>query len=168
DPAASLKTVKERLRAVPQRGLGYGLLRYACPDPTVRASLTAAPQAQISFNYLGQFDQSYGSEALFHPADGVIGPLQSPRQRLHHLIEINGAVTGGQLRFVWTYSGPAFSASTVRRLADRYCEELQALIARSQLGEARDVSPADFPQARVSQRDLDAFLAQLSPGNRSS
>ncbi|MEK8169895.1 condensation domain-containing protein [Streptomyces sp. M19] len=55
-PAAGrlLKRVKEQLRAVPDHGLGHGLLRYLNPDTA--PELAALPAPQIGFNYLGRFD----------------------------------------------------------------------------------------------------------------
>ena len=67
DPGQALKAIKEQLRAIPQQGLGYGLLRYLCTQPQVaqqRASWPQGPAAEISFNYLGQFDQ--GSDEKSH------------------------------------------------------------------------------------------------------
>src|SRR6185295_6301773 len=49
----ALKTVKEQLRAIPNRGIGYGLLRYLRNDEQTR-SLRTTPSL-LSFNYLGQF-----------------------------------------------------------------------------------------------------------------
>lgn len=45
-----VKSVKEQLLAIPDKGLGYGLLRYL--NPETAAQLGAA--GQISFNYLGR------------------------------------------------------------------------------------------------------------------
>jgi non-ribosomal peptide synthetase component F len=54
---ASRSSIKEQLRAVPDKGIGYGLLRYL-GDAHVRGPCSAA-QARITFNYLGQFDGSW-------------------------------------------------------------------------------------------------------------
>src|SRR5207244_11445445 len=56
-PVPGLKRVKEQLRRIPKHGIGYGLLRYLRGDMQVAADLRALPQAEVSFNYLGQFDQ---------------------------------------------------------------------------------------------------------------
>ena len=64
----ALKRVKEQLRAIPGRGLGYGLLRYLHPEAGAR--LAGGSQAQIGFNYLGRFsaggfeDWSLAAEAM--------------------------------------------------------------------------------------------------------
>ncbi len=65
---ASIKAIKEQLRAVPHKGLGYGVLRYLADDRS-RQRMAGLPVAPITFNYLGQFDQSFGADALFHPLD---------------------------------------------------------------------------------------------------
>ncbi|OLT29065.1 hypothetical protein BJF79_41075 [Actinomadura sp. CNU-125] len=53
-PAAGrlVRRVREKLRAVPGDGLGYGLLRYL--NPATAAHLAALPVPQIGFNYLGR------------------------------------------------------------------------------------------------------------------
>jgi hypothetical protein len=50
-----LRSVKDQLRAVPARGIGFGILRRLSPDAAVRERLAAIPAPQVNFNYLGQF-----------------------------------------------------------------------------------------------------------------
>ncbi|WP_161893231.1 condensation domain-containing protein, partial [Pseudomonas juntendi] len=52
DLAGSIKAVKEQLRAVPAKGIGYGMLRHL-GDAAVQAGLAALPVPRITFNYLG-------------------------------------------------------------------------------------------------------------------
>jgi non-ribosomal peptide synthase protein (TIGR01720 family) len=49
----ALKRIKEQLRAVPDKGIGYGLLRYLNTQTT--AELSSFPAPQMGFNYLGRF-----------------------------------------------------------------------------------------------------------------
>ena len=49
----ALKRIKEQLRAVPDNGLGYGLLRYLNAETAAQLAGFAAPQ--LGFNYLGRF-----------------------------------------------------------------------------------------------------------------
>ncbi|TDE41877.1 amino acid adenylation domain-containing protein, partial [Nonomuraea mesophila] len=58
-PGEAVKAVKEQLRRVPQRGLGYGVLRYLGERP--RPDLAVTPQVLV--HYLGRFDGA--------PADGT-------------------------------------------------------------------------------------------------
>ena len=61
----ALKTIKEQLRAVPGKGLGYGLLRYLNGDTADRWPGLPAPQ--LGFNYLGRFADG-AAEADWAPA----------------------------------------------------------------------------------------------------
>lgn len=53
-PGELLKAIKEQLHAVPHHGIGYGILRYL----RQHVDLRNLPIPQVSFNYLGQFDQT--------------------------------------------------------------------------------------------------------------
>ncbi|MGH7999038.1 MAG: amino acid adenylation domain-containing protein, partial [Brasilonema sp.] len=68
NPGEALKAVKEQLRGIPKRGIGYGLLRYLNGNKEITEQLQALPQAEVKFNYLGQFDQVLSSSSLFEPA----------------------------------------------------------------------------------------------------
>ena len=54
-PGAVLRAVKEQWRAVPEQGLGFGVLRYLADEET-RSALRALPPAEVSFNFLGRLD----------------------------------------------------------------------------------------------------------------
>src|SRR5262249_28730825 len=69
---AGLKRVKEQLRAVPRRGLGYGVLRYL-GEGEVSVRLREMQRAQVGFNYLGQLDQAVGAERWLAIADESAG-----------------------------------------------------------------------------------------------
>jgi non-ribosomal peptide synthase domain TIGR01720 len=137
----ALKSVKEQLRGIPHGGIGYGVLRYVYPDAEVRAALQALPQAELSFNYLGQLDQALSDSSLFRPAQESSGPPRSPRGRRPHLLEVNGFVVGGQLQLEWTYSQQVHRRATVERLAQGFLEALEALIAHCQSPEAGGFTP---------------------------
>ncbi|WP_412765391.1 non-ribosomal peptide synthase/polyketide synthase [Pseudomonas sp. NGC7] len=153
--ADSVKAIKEQLRAVPEKGMGYGVLRFLGSDEQ-RQALAQLPQGEIVFNYLGQFDGSFGDEAgLFVPAKEYSGDTHDQAAPLSNLLAINGQVYAGELKLGWTFSSALFDASTVQRLADEYAEELKALIAHCCVPGHRGFTPSDFPLARLSQVQLD-------------
>jgi len=47
----ALKSVKEQLRRIPNRGITYGLLRYQSSDPSGDRALEASSSARVGFNY---------------------------------------------------------------------------------------------------------------------
>ena len=158
EPGAALKSVKEALRAVPGRGLGYGLLRYL-GEPDVASRLAALPQSQILFNYLGQFDQVLPAGSLFGFAAEGPGPGRSPRGERSHEIEINGLIADGRLRLDWSFSGRRFRRETVADLADGCLAELRRLIGHCLSPEAGGYTPSDFPLSRLDAASLDRIFA---------
>jgi len=127
DPAQALKVVKEQLRAVPHRGIGYGLLRYL-GDPKTAAALAALPQPEINFNYLGQFDRLWTRVDRFAPAREAIGPAQSPHTPGQHLLDLGVLVQDGRLQVSWRYYEQWHRRATVETLARRYLDTIRMLL----------------------------------------
>ncbi|MBZ9783465.1 non-ribosomal peptide synthetase [Pseudomonas sp. REP124] len=153
---ASIKAIKEQLRAVPHKGLGYGVLRYLA-DESCRRGIEALPLAPVTFNYLGQFDQSFGADALFLPLEENIGAAHDPRAPLPNELSVDGQVYGGELVLRWTFSAERHERQTISDLADAYIGELRSLIAHCLRDEAGGLTPSDFPLAKLSQAQLDAL-----------
>ncbi|MDH0485647.1 MULTISPECIES: non-ribosomal peptide synthetase [unclassified Pseudomonas] len=153
----SIKTIKEQLRAVPDKGIGYGVLRHLGRAP-VRQALAALPRGEIVFNYLGQFDGSFSAEhGLWLPAPEGSGAGQSPEAPLDGLLSVEGQVYEGELSLGWTFSREVFDETVVQHLADEYVEELDALVAHCCDHGNRGVTPSDFPLADIVQAQLDAL-----------
>ncbi|MGH7750997.1 MAG: condensation domain-containing protein, partial [Candidatus Dormibacteria bacterium] len=77
-PARILAEVETTLDQIPDHGLGYGLLRYACSDVAVRERLAAVPRPGVSFNYLGRLgwllgDRGRDDPRLFRPVPAPDG-----------------------------------------------------------------------------------------------
>jgi non-ribosomal peptide synthase protein (TIGR01720 family) len=161
-PPAALKGVKEQLRRVPGRGIGYGLLRYLHADPAVREALAALPPAEVVFNYLGQFDQVVaGGASRFRFAPESTGPWHGPRNRRSHRLEILGRVADGRLQLQWTFSDRLHREETIAALAARYVAALRELIGECVRPGVRGLTPSDVPLApRLDQATLDALLAR--------
>jgi amino acid adenylation domain-containing protein/non-ribosomal peptide synthase protein (TIGR01720 family) len=162
EPGAALKAAKEQLRAVPARGVGFGLLRWMGDDAT-RHALAALPVPRVSFNYLGQMDGAAGpaGDALLVPADGELGTLRSPSNPRTHLLSIDAAVMSGRLHVNWTYAPAVHDRATIERLAAGYLDALRELVAHCRDPQAGGYTPSDFALAGLDQEGLDALLGQL-------
>jgi len=156
-----LRIIKEQLRCIPNRGLGYGVLRYLCSDQGISQKLQDLPQAEVSFNYLGQFDQLLSTASLFRPAKESIDSTRSQRGNRRYLIEVEGMVVGGQLRLDWTYSQTLHHPDTVESLAQRMEAALRSLITQGQSGEVDRYTPSDFPDAELTQAELDKVFEEI-------
>ncbi|MEH2178693.1 amino acid adenylation domain-containing protein [Nostoc sp.] len=127
----ALKSVKNQLRNVPNRGIGYGLLRYLGDEKAVPL-LPYAPKAEIRFNYLGQSDQIFQDSSLFVPAQESTESGRSLQSSRSYLLDVNGIVAGGQLQINWTYSSAIHHRTTIERLAENFIEALREIIAHCQ------------------------------------
>ncbi len=113
----------EQLRNLPNRGAGYGILKY------LRGEFPDHPAPEINFNYLGQFDRMPGGMALpFRIAAGSSGPEQAPNGRRSAALYVVAIVTGDQLHVRWLYSRNLHKRRTIQRLAERYMEELRDIM----------------------------------------
>jgi amino acid adenylation domain-containing protein/non-ribosomal peptide synthase protein (TIGR01720 family)/FkbM family methyltransferase len=162
DAGEALKSVKEQLRRVPNRGLGYGLLRYLNADPEVSTRLLYLPQAEVSFNYLGKFERNDAETSIIGAAHETTAPARSPRALRRYLLEINGSVIEGQLRLSWSYSANRHAGASIERLATEFIDALRVLISHCLNLEARGYTPSDFPEAELNQTELDDLMAELS------
>jgi amino acid adenylation domain-containing protein/non-ribosomal peptide synthase protein (TIGR01720 family) len=160
-PGAALKAIKEQLRGVPNRGLGYGLLYYLSGDGRLAGQLRLQPAAEASFNYLGQMDRLLPNLAPLTFMRELSGLDQARCGRRRHLLEINGIVLGGRLQVRWCYSANVHERTTVERLAGRFLEALRGLVAHCSSPEAGGFTASDFPEAELSQDDLDQLLSRI-------
>nr|WP_158704691.1 non-ribosomal peptide synthetase [Pseudomonas mendocina] len=155
--AESLKAIKEQLRAIPHKGVGYGALRHMSDLPT-RMRLAELPQPRVTFNYLGQFDNSFtASNATFAPVEGATGMEQSRDAMLGNWLTLNSRVYAGEFSMEWAFSREVFDEQMIQALADEYVEELGTLIAHCCQLENQGHTPSDFPLADLSQAQLDAL-----------
>ena len=155
----TLRSVKEQLRAIPGKGIGYGILRYLADEETA-APLRALPTPEVSFNYLGRLDLVQG-EGIFRPVGGSMGPAHAPDAPRRYLLEINAGIEDGRLQVSWSYGERVHLRSTVERLAERYLEELRAIVEHCRAPEAGGYTPSDFPEAGLAQEELDDLIAEF-------
>ena len=153
DWGAVLKSVKEQLRAIPRRGLGYGALRYLTGPDVLSGGPTAQPQ--ISFNYLGHFDWSGGGNGLVRAIHEDLDLSTDPQAFRAHALDIVGKVEHGCLEFTWFYSEHLHDASTIDALAEQLLGKLRDISRHCAAPEAGGATPSDFPLARLDQAVVD-------------
>jgi non-ribosomal peptide synthase protein (TIGR01720 family) len=157
----ALKSIKEQLRNIPNRGIGYGLLRYLSDDVEVRRTLSAGKQSEISFNYLGQISAAFASAAPIALAQESSGADRSPRQKRRHLLEINASVVSGCLQVNCTFNDKVHRHSTIDSFVQNLVHSLRTLITHCQSSDTVGYTPSDFSKARLSQASLDKLVAKV-------
>ncbi|WP_371640192.1 condensation domain-containing protein [Streptomyces virginiae] len=160
---AALRLVKEELRAVPDKGIGFGLLRHL--NSLTGPDLAARGIPEIGFNYLGRFPM--GGDAPWDAAPGHDFALDDADAGLPmaHAVEVNAAAHEGPdgltLSATWTWAGNAIPGSRVHDLAQEWFTMLRAVVTHAARPDAGGLTPSDVSLVQVSQADLDTFESQL-------
>ncbi|MEL6488478.1 MAG: condensation domain-containing protein [Cyanobacteria bacterium J06621_3] len=166
--AIKLKDVKEQLRQIPDKGIGYGILRYLS-SPSTQQQLSEYPTPDLLFNYLGQ--RNSGESVLSSPQVGNavrilndidLGELRAPNNSRSYALEINAWIANGQLQMNWTYDINRYHPDTIEKVANSYLSALQQIIAHCIAIKHGGFTPSDFPDTHFTQAQLDSFIAQLS------
>ncbi|MFG2846318.1 amino acid adenylation domain-containing protein [Kitasatospora sp. NPDC048296] len=162
DPAAdqgirALKAVKEQLRALPDRGLGYGLLRHL--NPGTGAVLAELPAPQLAFNYLGRIGTGAATGEDWTPAAELAADATEATAPAHPL-GVNAWAQDGTLTAAWTWSDGHLTEQRVRELGELWFEALATLVDLAQHPDAAAPTPSDVPLANVTQDELERLAAR--------
>ncbi|MGH8910069.1 MAG: amino acid adenylation domain-containing protein, partial [Egibacteraceae bacterium] len=158
-PAAgvALKRVKEQLRAVPDRGLGWGLLRYL--NPQTEAVLARLPVPQITFAYLGHVAvPDHVDWAMVRDSELLWGDLPMSHS-LRVTVWTEDRPDGPALHVRWVWPGGLLAEDAVRELAQGWFQALDALAVHAARPGAGGHTPSDFPLVSLSQEELDSLVA---------
>ncbi|MER7278466.1 amino acid adenylation domain-containing protein [Dactylosporangium sp. NPDC000244] len=149
-PAAVVRGVKERLRAVPDGGVGYGLLDHA-----------EGAEPEVLFNYLGRFAaeaaRDWGIADELPAAHATAAPGMPVRHRLSVNASTLDTADGPVLRAEFSYPGAALADEDARRIADDWFAALVAISAAVHEPGAGRLTPADVPLAGLDAGELDAL-----------
>ncbi|NGO15582.1 hypothetical protein G5C60_50435 [Streptomyces sp. HC44] len=154
----ALKAVKEQVRAVPDDGVGFGVLRYL--DPAAGAELAAGARAELGFNYLGRFTSGDGAWELSSRA-GMVGGGADAGLSLAHALEVN-AVTydlagGPRLQASWAWADGVLSEAEVGELARLWFQALEGLARHADAPDAGGLTPSDLDLVQLSQAEIEAI-----------
>ena len=133
DAVTQVARVGEQVRAHPDHGIGFGVLRHL--DADTRAVLEPLARPQIALNYLGRFFTAENTD--WSVVSGVdTGPEHDPAMPLTHVLEINAGARhvgdGSELVATWTYATGVLDEPAVRALADAWLSALAELVARAE------------------------------------
>ncbi|MFI7500905.1 amino acid adenylation domain-containing protein [Streptomyces sp. NPDC049687] len=164
---AALKRVKEQLRAVPDHGLGHGLLRHLNPDTA--PELEKLPQPQVGFNYLGRFTASAAGEEPWAPAPEapVVRVPPAPGRAAPFGLEINAVAVqdadGVRLHVSAAWPEGFLTSAEADGLLELWERALRGLVrhVRAAPDTLRGLTPSDLPLVDLTQEDIDDFENDL-------
>ncbi len=160
-PAAgrALRQVKEQLRALPDRGLGYGIVRHL--DPASRDRLGGTPVPQVLFNYLGRFAVADGTAWTPAPEAPPLGDVRDPGMPMGHVLDVDAVVrdedTGPRLSTTFAWPSEIFAQDEIAVLGRLWLAALGGLHLHGAEPGAGGHTPSDFPFVTLDQPEVDAF-----------
>lgn len=152
-----IKLIKETLRAIPHKGIGYGILEQLTPSSLVKIDFPLLPE--VSFNYLGRFDEEDDGD-IFRFASETVGQGIDPAARPIHDLEVTGVVLHGRLQISIAYNSGRFYAETITRFACDFETGLRAIIEHTREHDA-ELTPSDIDYDGFDIEQLDQFLERL-------
>lgn len=156
-----LKSVKESLRNVPNKGIGYGLLRYLAKNE-VQQQFNQMPKTEVRLNYLGRFDQNNSEGLLSERVIQGVKHNHSGNQKRQYVLNINAMVSNGQLGIGIEYSKEQLDEAVVASFAEALVAKLSAIVNHCQTPGVGGLTPSDLPDAGMDQQQLDKFIIELA------
>ncbi|MFB6367861.1 condensation domain-containing protein, partial [Paenibacillus elgii] len=152
-----IKSVKESLRRIPNKGIDYGILNYITSSE-LKDDLLFKLQPEIRFNYHGQIDSSSVS-SLFVESELSAGRTVGEKAEAPFALDINGSIEKGVLTLTIEYSRREFEAARIQRLGALLQERLLETIAHCVKKEEKEWTPADVGSEELSIEEFDEILA---------
>jgi len=152
NPGEHLAETKEMLRQVPQKGRGYGTLRYlAGLGEADRSALET--QADIVFNYLGRLSEHERKLDAIGSGRAIGG-----RNHRAEPISFEGMMLGDRLYFHIHYDGIRFTDQSINALAGHYRSRLEQLVEHCLRQESRRYTASDFGNVKMTSSELQEIL----------
>jgi len=116
------------------------------------------PQAQVSFNFLGNESHESIGESLFHLRSTALGSEQAPKNHRPYLIEVNSWISEGRLHLSFGYSRHVFRRADITQLSAECMNILRAMIVearhdrpevRNRLGQVEPLTGKDNHRVKI-------------------
>jgi len=158
---AAIKDTKEMLRRIPNRGTGYGILKYMTPEEK-KQDMVFSLKPGISFNYLGQFDEVTGpAGGLFRSANIPVGTPVSPNLERLYGLDIIGIVLDGTLAMSVDYDSKAYNKESISRFMGLYEKRLQEIILHCTGKEKNEWTASDLTSTDIHEKEIGAIFDEL-------
>ena len=148
-----IKDVKERLRAIPNKGIGYGILRHLTPKE-LKQNLSFQHQPEVVFNYLGQFDRDLNTE-LFLRSDFPTGRLFGPNCERMHLLDLYAITVEGELVIHANYNKHEYKEKTINNLLNRFADHIKQVTDHCLQKDDSELTLSDFADQDLTKDELD-------------
>ncbi|MCY7569405.1 amino acid adenylation domain-containing protein [Bacillus safensis] len=154
--ADAIKGTKEMLWRVPNKGIGYGILKYM----TAAEPSGQHVQPEISLNYLGQIDQEVTTE-LFGPSTYDMGRQASPDSEAVYKLNLSGLVQQNRFILSCSYCASEYEEQTIQQFMALLKGKIQSIITHCLAQQEREFTPSDFSAADLEMDEMDDIFDML-------
>ncbi|MFN0199968.1 MAG: amino acid adenylation domain-containing protein [Bacteroidia bacterium] len=147
---------KEYMKAIPQKGIDYGIIN----ELLVSKNAEKTFYSEISFNYLGQFDDNLGSTFSISPYS--VGNAADRQAKRIFALDINALIVEKVFKISFSYDDGFFSTSEIQTLANFYIQALSDIILHCKAQQETQFTPSDFGANELSQDELSAIQGWIS------
>ncbi|MEP0264575.1 amino acid adenylation domain-containing protein, partial [Dokdonia sp.] len=134
-----IKGTKERLRKIPNKGIGYGIYKYL----SERFENSSAPKPEILFNYLGQFASDIGTGDFVLAAESA-GTARDPNMKMEHSIALEALVERDRLKITCLYNSTQYHQKTIQEFLEHYLLRLKEIATTCLAVKTREYTPSDY------------------------
>lgn len=149
-----IKSVKQQLRAIPARGIGYGILKYL---NKFKSGFQSAQEPLISFNHLGQWLENDKKSLLNISRDGIQLASDAKNENGYPL-EIETLFIQGHLQIDITYSNQHFDANIIKKFIHALQKSIAKIVTYCLQESHFAYITSDFPETDISQEHLDQYF----------
>jgi amino acid adenylation domain-containing protein/non-ribosomal peptide synthase protein (TIGR01720 family) len=142
DLRSCMRQTKETMHRIPNKGVGYNILRYLSDDTAYSTGLCAL----IGFNYLGEMSaQDSNDGALFTAMTEIsAGDDFAPQNVFGPDISINCSVIDGKLEAGLAYNTKVFTEQQAQQLLDGMIESLHEITEHTSAMQHVEVTASDL------------------------
>lgn len=155
-----ISEIKETIRKVPNKGIGYGILKYLSSREE-RNKVNFDIHPQISFNYLGQVDNSINTDT-FTNSDFVLRGSFGDKINCSYNLDINVITVDCELKVIISYNDMEYNSTSIKELAELYKNNLITIIEYCVAREQVAYTLSDFSDSDLSQDELDEISSLFS------
>ncbi|WKN24642.1 non-ribosomal peptide synthetase [Bacillus velezensis] len=152
----AVKTVKDTLGRIPDKGIGYGILKYMTPPEQKTIRFRQAPE--ISFNYLGQFNDTE-DQHTFSLSGLASGHDITPTWQREQAVEMSAMAAQHKLHFSLSYPPSRFRKETMEQLLQTLQQYLRDIMSHCTGKEEAEKTVSDFSSKTLTSDDLDSIAS---------
>lgn len=151
DIGHQIKEVKEQIRAIPNKGLGYGVLKY------LSGKISGDHTPSIALNYLGQLDDGFDNSLFVLLPDSETNTVSKYRY-LDHSIELELFIQNQELVIKTHFRSAGDIQTWMDMFAETFKNELIIIISHCTKKESAELTPNDLTFKGLSIEELDSLF----------